>query len=120
MAHKESMSGPGGYIVYNFMEKLPGTPPFDFWVGKNFTSQRNLLLTSFCEAFIEVIKHGIYHTDGKIDNMLWDSKRCYIVDFEYAIRLEDDGEEHDNLRVWTDDEYLFSGFVWKSNGKLTW
>lgn len=33
----ETMWVPGGYVVYILMEKLPGIPPLNFWVEKEFS-----------------------------------------------------------------------------------
>ncbi len=33
----ETMWVPGGYVVYILMEKLPGAPPFNFWVEKDLS-----------------------------------------------------------------------------------
>lgn len=35
----ETMWVPGGYVVYILMEKLPGAPPFNFWVEKDLVGR---------------------------------------------------------------------------------
>src|SRR4051794_14003128 len=47
----ETMCVPGGYVVYILMEKLPGTPPLNFWVEKSFSlKDRDMVRRSFRAA----------------------------------------------------------------------
>jgi len=39
---------PGGYVVYILMEKLPGSPPWDFWIEERYSLEdRNEIREAF-------------------------------------------------------------------------
>ncbi|KAH8811931.1 hypothetical protein F5884DRAFT_295204 [Xylogone sp. PMI_703] len=78
----EDMPLPGGYLVWLFMEKVPGVTPRNFWQMSE--EEREQIRKAFHEALVDVYSCGVVPQDEAIRNLVWDREncKCYIVDYE--------------------------------------